>query len=138
MRAADLREKSPEDLAELQKSLARDVFQNRLKNFTNRLDDTSTIRKTKRDLARVVTLLRERELGVVRVAAKTPRPVEKPAAKAEVKAETRAEAKAAPAAPEAKAKRPASKKSAPSASAGEAAETPKKKSPKKSAKSEAK
>lgn len=61
MKASDLREKSVEDLRELAKTLARDVFQNRLKNFTNRLDDTSLIRKTKRDHARVVTLLRERE-----------------------------------------------------------------------------
>jgi large subunit ribosomal protein L29 len=66
MKAADLREKSVDDLTELQKVLARDVFQNRLKNFTNRLDDTSMMRKTKRDLARVVTLLRERAMGIVR------------------------------------------------------------------------
>jgi large subunit ribosomal protein L29 len=63
MKASDLREKSVEDLLELQKTLAHDVFQSRLKNFTNRLDDTSAIRKTKRDLARVTTLLREHELG---------------------------------------------------------------------------
>lgn len=65
MRPADLREKSVEDLRELEKSLARDIFQNRLKNFTNRLDDTSAIRKTKRDLARIKTLLHERTLGLV-------------------------------------------------------------------------
>lgn len=63
MKASDLREKSVEDLRELRASLAQDTFQNRLKNFTNRLDDTSAIRKTKRDAARVITLLRERELG---------------------------------------------------------------------------
>jgi len=63
MKASDLREKSVEDLRELQASLAHATFQNRLKNFTNRLDDTSAIRKTKRDVARVITLLRERELG---------------------------------------------------------------------------
>jgi large subunit ribosomal protein L29 len=63
MKASDLREKSVEDLRELQASLARDTFQNRLKNFTNRLDDTSQIRKTKRELARVITLLRERSTG---------------------------------------------------------------------------
>src|ERR1700682_3110394 len=116
MRAADLREKSPEDLQELQKSLVRDVFQNRLKNFTNRLDDTSSIRKTKRDLARVVTLLRERELGVVRTvaAAGAPEPAEKAAEKAKSKAPesapenperapAKAEAKAAAGGPEAKA-----------------------------------
>lgn len=69
MKATDLREKTPEDLREVQKSLVRDVFQNRLKNFTNRLDDTSTIRKTRRDLARVITILRERELGLERAIA---------------------------------------------------------------------
>ena len=54
MKAADLREKSVTDLNELRATLARDVFQNRLKNFTNRLDDTSAMRKTRRDLARVL------------------------------------------------------------------------------------
>jgi large subunit ribosomal protein L29 len=72
MKAADLREKSAEDLRELAKTLARDVFQNRLKNFTNRLDDTSAIRKTKRDYARVVTLLRETELRAQGTAAGAP------------------------------------------------------------------
>ena len=60
MKAADLREKSVEDLRELEKTLARDVFQNRLKNFTNRLDDTSSIKKARKDLARVKTILGER------------------------------------------------------------------------------
>ncbi len=63
MKAADLREKSAEDLRELQKTLAHDVFKGRLKNFTNQLDDTSSVRKLRRDLARVITVLREREPG---------------------------------------------------------------------------
>jgi large subunit ribosomal protein L29 len=71
MKASDLREKSGDDLRELEKSLVRDVFQNRLKNFTNRLDDTSAMRKTKRDLARVITLLREQALGIARKGAAT-------------------------------------------------------------------
>ena len=57
MKAKDLSERSPEDLRELEKSIAKDIFQNRFKNFTNRLDDTSAIKKTRRDLARVKTLL---------------------------------------------------------------------------------
>ncbi len=73
MKAADLREKNVEDLRELAKTLARDVFQNRLKNFTNRLDDTSTIRKTRRDVARVATLLREREIGAAPAPAASPK-----------------------------------------------------------------
>ena len=60
MKAKDLRERSVEDLRELEKSLAKDTFTNRFKNFTNRLDDTSTINKTRRDLARVKTILAQR------------------------------------------------------------------------------
>ncbi|MEO8877532.1 MAG: 50S ribosomal protein L29, partial [Polyangiaceae bacterium] len=57
MKAKDLRERSVEDLNELEKSLSGDKFQNRLKNFTNRLDDTSALKKARRDLARVKTIL---------------------------------------------------------------------------------
>jgi large subunit ribosomal protein L29 len=71
MKASDLREKTVEDLAELQKALARDVFQNRLKNFTNRLDDTSAIRKTRRDLARVLTVIRQHKATVEKSEAKS-------------------------------------------------------------------
>ena len=59
MKAKDMREKPVDDLRELEKSLARDAFQAKLKNFTNRLDDTSQIKKIRRDLARVKTLLGE-------------------------------------------------------------------------------
>ena len=138
MKAADLREKTVDDLSELQKSLANDVFRNRLKNFTNRLDDTSAIRKTKRDLARVVTVLRERELVVARAEASEVSAVEPTAAASRSAARDRgpaAEAEAV-AAPEATAKKSAPKKAA--AGGDEATDAPKKKSPKKSAKSEAK
>ena len=60
MKAKDLRERSVEDLRELEKSLTRDTFTHRFKNFTNQLDDTSLIAKAKRDLARVKTILAQR------------------------------------------------------------------------------
>jgi len=63
MKAKDLRERSVEDLRDLEKSLAKDTFQNRFKNFTNRLDDTSLLDKTRKDLARVKTLLRQHEIA---------------------------------------------------------------------------
>ena len=90
MKATDLREKNAADLQELQKTLQNDVFQNRLKNFTNRLDDTSAIRKGKRDLARVITVLREQAAGIKRAPApakehKAPKPP-KAAKPAKVKA----------------------------------------------------
>lgn len=60
MKAKDLRERTTEHLHELEKSLGSEVFQARFKNFTNRLNDTASIRKTKRDLARVKTELTRR------------------------------------------------------------------------------
>jgi large subunit ribosomal protein L29 len=92
MKASNLREKGTDDLRELQKSLSSDVFQNRLKNFTNRLDDTSAIRKTRRELARVMTLLRETELGLV----KTSSGDKAAAPKAEAKAPAQEAAEAKP------------------------------------------
>jgi len=83
MKAKDLRERTTEDLRELEASLASDRFQSRFKNFTNRLDDTSVIQKGKRDLARVKMILAERGRGVA-PSAPTPEaeaaPKKKPAA----------------------------------------------------------
>ena len=64
MKAKDLSDRTTEDLRELEKSVANDRFQHRFKNFTNRLDDTSLIRKARRDLARVKTILAQRAAAV--------------------------------------------------------------------------
>ena len=63
MKSKDLRERTTEHLKELEKQLTGDVFQARFKNFTNRLNDTATIRKTRRDLARIKTILTQRLLA---------------------------------------------------------------------------
>jgi large subunit ribosomal protein L29 len=60
MKAKDLRERTTEHLTELEKQLGGEVFQARFKNFTSRLNDTAAIRKTRRDLARVKTILTQR------------------------------------------------------------------------------
>jgi large subunit ribosomal protein L29 len=93
MKAKDMREKSLEDLRELEKSLAHDAFQAKFKNFTNRLDDSSQIQKLRRDLARVKTLLAEmRRAKEIRAAGeKSPPPV-----KAAPKKTVTKSAKAAP------------------------------------------
>jgi large subunit ribosomal protein L29 len=112
MKAKDLREKSLDDLREMERTLTKDVFQNRLKNFTNRLDDTSAMRKTRRELARVKTLLHEAARGVVHAPKKAAEAVEAPKAApaaAKKKAASKAEAKAA-AAPAAAKKKAAPKK----------------------------
>ena len=104
MKAKDLRERSNDDLKELEKSLAKDTFTVRFKNFTNRLDDTSTINKTKRDLARVKTLLRQAEMNAATAGTEA-----KPAAKAP---KASAKAAAAPKAPKKTAAKKASKSEA--------------------------
>jgi large subunit ribosomal protein L29 len=60
MKAKDLRERTTEHLQELEKNLGREVFDAKFKNFTNRLNDTSAIRKARRDLARIKTILQQR------------------------------------------------------------------------------
>ncbi len=61
MKAKDLRDRGTDDLLDLEKRLGTDLFQYRFKNNTNRLDDTSLIRKTRQDIARVRSVLVERE-----------------------------------------------------------------------------
>jgi large subunit ribosomal protein L29 len=103
MKAKDMREKSGADLLELQKSLTRDAFSARFKNFTNRLDDTSSLEKARRDVARVKTILAER----LQIGGATPDAAEGAAPEAKAKPAKAAKAvkpaKAAKAAPKAKA-----------------------------------
>ena len=65
MKTKQMRECTDERLAELESSLRREIFESRIKNFTNQLDDTASIRRARRDLARVKTLLNERAAGAV-------------------------------------------------------------------------
>ncbi len=60
MKAAEMREKTQEELTELEASLRRQIWKVRFDNLSNQLDDTSSIRKLRRDLARVKTLLTQR------------------------------------------------------------------------------
>jgi large subunit ribosomal protein L29 len=60
MKATDLRERSSEDLVELEGMLKKDLFGYRMKNFVGQLDDTSLINKTRKDLARIRLILHER------------------------------------------------------------------------------
>ena len=61
MRAKELRSRDMEELRRLEKSLRDELFTYRFQNYTNRLDNSSKIPKTKRDLARVLTMIREKQ-----------------------------------------------------------------------------
>jgi len=63
MKAKDLQERTTENLLELEKTLRHQLFEARFKNHTNRLNDTASIRTSRRDLARVKTVLNARALA---------------------------------------------------------------------------
>ena len=60
MKAKELRDRTDEALKELEKSISNEIFQARFKNFTNRLNDTASVKRLRKDLARVKTLLSQR------------------------------------------------------------------------------
>ena len=60
VRAKDLRGNDPEELRRTVRKLEEDLFKHRLKQNTNQLENTMLIRNTRRDIARVNTVLAER------------------------------------------------------------------------------
>jgi large subunit ribosomal protein L29 len=58
--AKDLRGNDPAELRSTLRKLEEDLFKNRLKKNTNQLENTMLIRKARRDIARVNTVLTER------------------------------------------------------------------------------
>ena len=62
MKASKLHEMSNEELAQELKELKQELFNLRFQSATGQLGDVMVIKKTKKDIARVKTILREREL----------------------------------------------------------------------------
>jgi large subunit ribosomal protein L29 len=62
VRGKEIRERNNEELKSLLLEKREEVFRARLKNATHQLDDTSSMRKSRRDIARVLTVLKERSL----------------------------------------------------------------------------
>jgi large subunit ribosomal protein L29 len=62
MKAAEVREKSVEELNSLESDLGRELWQARFDNHGSRLDDTAKIRKLRRTISRVKTVLTQRVL----------------------------------------------------------------------------
>ena len=61
MRASELREQTVEELRDKETALAEQLFALRLQKVTGQLENPSKIRLARRDLARVLTVLREKE-----------------------------------------------------------------------------
>ena len=82
VRAKDLRGNDPEELRRTVRKLEEDLFKHRLKKNTNQLENTMLIRNTRRDIARVNTVLAERSrVGGAAPAISPVATVEAPAAK---------------------------------------------------------
>ncbi len=62
MEAKELRDMSADDLAGKRVSLREEIGHLKLKRATSRLENPMKLRETKRDLARVETILREKAL----------------------------------------------------------------------------
>ena len=62
MKASEIREMNPDELEGELERLETQLFEIRTQAVTEKLEDPSQITKLKRDIARVKTILREREL----------------------------------------------------------------------------
>ena len=63
MKAREMRDMDSAELAKQTDQLRRELFGLRFANATGELDDTARLGRVKRDLARALTVARERELA---------------------------------------------------------------------------
>jgi len=62
MKVNEIRAKTSSDLANLEAELKQELFKLRFQNATNGLDNPMKIKNVKKDIAKIKTILREREL----------------------------------------------------------------------------
>lgn len=63
MTAAELRDKSTDELRELGTEKREELFRLRMQQYTGQLDQPSLLKTTRKDIARIETILRERALA---------------------------------------------------------------------------
>ncbi len=64
MTANELRSKSSEELASDLQDFKDTAFNIKFRRILGQLEDTSQLQKVKKDIARIHTILRQRELGI--------------------------------------------------------------------------
>ena len=60
MKTSELNEKTVEELVALEQSATRELWQARFSNHSNQLDDTDKVRRMRRDVARVKTIITQK------------------------------------------------------------------------------
>ncbi len=63
MKARELRDYTDEELRQMEAELKRKLFTLRFQIAMGQQDNTAAVKQTKRDIARIKTILRERELA---------------------------------------------------------------------------
>ena len=63
MKASEIRELSAEDLTEKLKDARAELFNLRFQMATSQLDNTARVKQVKKDIARILTEMRARELS---------------------------------------------------------------------------
>ncbi len=63
MKASEIREKTEQELNEELRELKSELFKLRFQHATNQLDNPMKLRDVKKSIARVKTVIRERELN---------------------------------------------------------------------------
>lgn len=64
MKAKELRGQSVEELGKKLQGLKKDLFMLRMQHATNQLDNPMQITAVKKDIARIKTIIREKEINV--------------------------------------------------------------------------
>jgi large subunit ribosomal protein L29 len=55
-----MRERTETELQQMERDQSRELWKARFSNFTNQLDDTAKIRRLRREIARIKTLLTQK------------------------------------------------------------------------------
>jgi large subunit ribosomal protein L29 len=63
--AAELRALDAEDLETKLRDAKEELFNLRFQNATGQLDNTARLKTVRREIARIYTVMRERELGII-------------------------------------------------------------------------
>ena len=64
MKASEIRKMTPEQLNEKLAGLKKDLFYLRMQHATNQLDNPMQLAAVKKDIARIKTIIREKETNV--------------------------------------------------------------------------
>jgi large subunit ribosomal protein L29 len=66
-KARDLRARTPDELTEQAENLGKEIFNLRFQRASGQLENTSRVRQARRDIARIKTILGERQRAAAKV-----------------------------------------------------------------------